>query len=169
MVKWIGITGFDGYEISETGDCRSRKSAKVRLLKPRYLRGYVRYSLYDERHVPHDKLAHRLVWEAHVSPIPKGLEINHKNGIKDDNRLSNLEILTHDENMAHRKNTLQIKGVRGSKSNLAKLTEDDVLRVYELLDAGLSQSAIAKEFGISRPNVSMIQNGKTWPHLFENR
>lgn len=44
---------------------------------------------------------HRAVWEAFNGPIPSGLEINHINTIRDDNRLENLEVVTPSENHLH--------------------------------------------------------------------
>lgn len=46
-------------------------------------------------------MAHRLIWEATNGPIPEGMEINHINGIKNDNRLANLEVVTRSENARH--------------------------------------------------------------------
>lgn len=44
---------------------------------------------------------HRALWEAFNGPIPGRLEINHKNLDRADNRLENLELLTHRENVNH--------------------------------------------------------------------
>lgn len=44
---------------------------------------------------------HRVVWEAFNGPIPGRLEVNHKNLDRSDNRLENLELLTHRENVVH--------------------------------------------------------------------
>ena len=44
---------------------------------------------------------HRVIWEAVNGPIPEGMQINHINGIKWDNRLANLELVTQSENTKH--------------------------------------------------------------------
>lgn len=45
------------------------------------------------------KTAHRIIWETFVGEIPEGYEIDHINTNKTDNRLENLQIVTHKENM----------------------------------------------------------------------
>lgn len=44
---------------------------------------------------------HRVIWEAVHGPIPAGMEINHINSIRDDNRIANLELVTPEQNRAH--------------------------------------------------------------------
>jgi hypothetical protein len=44
---------------------------------------------------------HRVVWEAFNGAIPARLEVNHKNLDRADNRLENLELLTHRDNLSH--------------------------------------------------------------------
>lgn len=62
---------------------------------------------------------HRAMWEAFVGPIPDGMEINHKNLDRADNRLENLELLTHRENIQHAIDAYKAKGllraVKGTK------------------------------------------------------
>jgi hypothetical protein len=62
---------------------------------------------------------HRVMWEAFIGPIPEGLEINHKNLNRADNRLENLELLSHRENIQHAINAYKAKGllraVKGTK------------------------------------------------------
>lgn len=42
---------------------------------------------------------HRLIWEMHNGPIPDGMEIDHINRIRDDNRIENLQLLSHQDNL----------------------------------------------------------------------
>lgn len=48
------------------------------------------------------RLMHQVVAHAFLGPCPEGLQVNHRNLIKADNRAANLEYVTHKENMAHR-------------------------------------------------------------------
>jgi hypothetical protein len=64
--------------------------------------GYVQAVIWTKTY-----MVHRLVWmEKHHSFIPDGFEINHINGVKSDNRIENLELVTHTENMNHSVNVL---------------------------------------------------------------
>ena len=54
---------------------------------------------------------------------------------------------------------------RGSKSNLAKLTEEEVLKIREFKESGETQRNIAKIFDISEGSVSQIVNRKNWAWL----
>jgi hypothetical protein len=62
---------------------------------------------------------HRAMWEAFNGPIPEGMEINHKNLDRADNRLDNFELLTHRENIKHAIDAYKAKGllraVKGTK------------------------------------------------------
>jgi hypothetical protein len=59
--------------------------------------------------------AHRIIWEMHRGSIPTGIEIDHINGNPGDNRLCNLRLALHSENMrnmkTHKDNKLGVKGV----------------------------------------------------------
>ena len=50
---------------------------------------------------------HRVIWEQHNGPIPKGMQIDHINGIRNDNRIENLRLVTNQQNSF---NQLKAKG-----------------------------------------------------------
>ena len=58
---------------------------------------------------------HRVVWEEHNGPIPEGMQIDHINGDKQDNRIENLRLATNQQNSCNRKgaNSNSKSGVRG--------------------------------------------------------
>lgn len=54
---------------------------------------------------------------------------------------------------------------QGTKNGRAKLTEQDVLAIKELLKLGIPQRRIGQMFGVYSSTVSMINTGKLWKHL----
>jgi len=76
---------------------------------------------------------HRLIWSFYFySKIPKDLEINHKNGIKNDNRIENLEIVSHDENMKHAaKNKLMNPKRKYKNSEEKRLAKIEKAKIWQ--------------------------------------
>ena len=61
--------------------------------------GYLFFNIYDKKlEKPKGYSQHRFVYEVFKGPIPKCLETDHINGIKTDNRIKNLQLLTHKQN-----------------------------------------------------------------------
>jgi len=79
------------------------KEAKVwSKLGKRWLRGSVRGDGYRVQYINGGLVyEHRLVWEYFNGAIPSGLEINHKDGNRQNNELKNLELVTRSENIKH--------------------------------------------------------------------
>ena len=98
-VAWRPVVGFDGlYEVSSEGDIRNAQTGNI-AAKHLMGDGYVKADLW-KRGKRKQTSAHRVVAEAFIGPID-GLEINHRNGVKTDNRVANLEITTRSENVNH--------------------------------------------------------------------
>jgi hypothetical protein len=80
------------------------------------LNGYRELQVYGKRF-----LTHRFIWEMFNGSIPKGLQIDHINGIRDDNRIENLRLVTNAQNQLNSvlkpSNKLGIKGVYKSSKN----------------------------------------------------
>lgn len=94
-------TKFPDYYVSKSGEVYSNKSNKI--LKPKKDKdGYCEYALtLPDKSVKYVR-GHRLIADTFIpNPLNKRT-VNHKNGIKDDNRVSNLEWATYSENNKHR-------------------------------------------------------------------
>lgn len=173
MEIWKDIENYEGlYQVSNLGRVKSlgrvvkRTDGRIRTLKERIrkpvldTKGYVITNLYKESKGK-NFYVHRLVAETFIDNVDNKLEVNHINGVKDDNRLVNLEWNTRSENIQHAVDT-GLLNIKGSKCHTSKLTEKDVL---EIRDSNLTQIELAKIYGISRPLISMIKNRKTWKHI----
>lgn len=165
MEAWKPVLGYETmYDVSDLGRIRTvgRRVGRPEglILKPGYnLRGYQQVELIGgKRHT-----VHLLVMQAFVGPKPEGMEINHKNGVKDDNRLENLEYVTKSQNKLHSVRVLG-KG-RGESHGMSKLTEDDVREIRRLHTTGLSQYELARRFKLTRPNIGFIVRRATWAHV----
>jgi hypothetical protein len=107
---------------------------------------------------------HRMVWESAHGPVPEGLELNHINGNKADNRLANLELVTAAQNTAHAF-ALGLTKKRGEHNPSCRITEADVREIRRLATTGATQRAIAGRFPVSPAQVSRIIKRKKWAHV----
>lgn len=165
--EWRDIKGWEGvYQISNSGNLKSLKFGKERILKKRYdAYGYVMYSL-NKDGKSYQRKAHRLVLESFGEKIRGKEHVNHKNGVKGDNRIENLEWCTHSENIQHAFDVGLAKGMKGEKHPQCKLTKEQVVQIRNMYKPGkVSQEAVAKLFGVDRKVVSDIYLGKSWSHL----
>lgn len=109
---------------------------------------------------------HRLLAHCFKGGIPKGLVVNHKDGVKLNNDLDNLEITTHSENTKHAYDTGLAKGLTLSKNSMAKLRLEEMHEVMRMLKSGLSNMEISEKFGLHDRYVSLIRHGKRWKEIY---
>lgn len=109
---------------------------------------------------------HRAVAAAFLGPPQAGQQVNHRNGLKSDNRVENLEYVTCRENIRHCwENGLHgVEHCRGEASRLAKLTESNV-RIIRREYPRQSLSQLAREFGVTKQAIWHIVKRKTWVHI----
>lgn len=110
------------------------------------------------------KTFHALVAQAFLpTPEPDQKEIRHLDGVKLNNAVSNLAWGTSAENKADsiRHGVTPV----GSRSPLAKLTDEAVTDIKRRLAMGESTTAIAERYGVTQANVSCIATGQTWKHV----
>lgn len=162
------IDGSNLYVCSD-GTVWSEFGGKLKKLNPETTRlGYVRVTTSSIGGKRRRKLLHVLVAEAFIHKPKGSTEVNHKNGLKTDNRAENLEWTTHSENMKHAFGNGLIKPLRGNKSTSAKLTEDDVVKIKQELKAPYYSGMIRKiamRYGVVPEAISAIRHGKNWSHV----
>jgi hypothetical protein len=96
---------------------------------------------------------HRLVVEAFIGPIPRGMDVCHADGNRQNNRLENLRIDTRSGNLADRS---------GKWGNRKKLSQEQVDMIRHQLAQGMTGLALAKLLDVSPTLISHIKNGKLW-------
>ena len=162
MTRMKKIKGFSNYYVTDLGDVYSRNFNRQR--KPNKLcpnknntDDYFRVILRKDG-VNHSKLVHRLVAEAFIPNSDNKPQINHKNGVKQDNRVENLEWCTNSENVIHRYRVLghkQSKGKNNPKTQIVLQIQNNKI-VAEFY--GLSEAQT--QTGINRGNICLCCNGK---------
>lgn len=109
---------------------------------------------------------HRLLAEYFLGGIPDGMCVNHKDGNKKNNCLSNLEIVTHQENTQHAYDNGLAKGKPGETNSMASLTQWTIGIVVEDLQNGLDNETIGLRHNLHPRYVSLIRHGKRWPEVY---
>ncbi len=155
------------YQVSTNGEVRRSEPGPStfigKILHPSNSgSGYLHVLLFKSQRIK-DVLIHRLVLEAFVGLAPEGHETNHKNGIKTDNRLENLEWITPSENSIHRSRTLGLEV--GSKQGHSKLVEEDIPEIRKLVKEGWTQREVGRVYDVYGTTIKDIVLRKTWRHI----
>lgn len=164
--EWRAIPGTDGrYSVSSFGRVRSDWQGGAILAHSPDQKGYriIRLSVPGSR--PTFRV-HRLVAMCFIGPRPDGMQINHKDGDKANNRPGNLEYVTGRDNIRHSWATgLHAADDRKGESHPGvKLTADDVRTIRAIYPAK-TITELAAVYGVTAANISSIVKRKTWKHL----
>jgi len=159
---WKDVPGYEGlYQVSNLGRVKSLKFGKERILKPGWNNSGYLFVVLCINGKNKISSVHRLVMLSFVRE--SGLHVNHKNGIKTDNRLKNLEYCTQFENMRHAIKT-GLHNNRGENNCSSKLTRACAERI-KYGHQGMKLKDIAKIYGVSDTQVCHIRSGKKWKHI----
>jgi hypothetical protein len=173
---WRDINGYEGhYQVSNIGRVKSlarvvecRKDVFVNK-KEKFLsdwdcgKGYRKIKLSKDG-IEKSIRVHRLVAETFLGNPESKSEVNHINGIKDDNRVGNLEWCTSSENTIHALNNKLKISQKGSEHGMSKLTEKDVLEIREIgRSKGLKE--VSKIYKVSESLISNVLLNKIWNHV----
>jgi predicted XRE-type DNA-binding protein len=176
---WKDICGHDGYQVSTLGNVRSldreiiTKQGNIRKYKGRVLslmpdmsnkgNGYLVVNLGRKALTirVHKLVALTFLLNEYNLPI-----INHKNGVKIDNKVSNLEWCSYSHNNKHACITGLHIPPKGEEAYNHKLTNKKVICIKELLsNKSLSQRDIAWMYNVSQRLINKINKGLAWQHI----
>lgn len=168
-IEWRSVPGYEGlYEASEDGQIRSlpRRTTSGKVLSQQVNNsGYLRVSI-GTRYL----YVHHLVAAAFIGSRPDRRDVNHKNGIKTDNRADNLEYVTRAENMRHARDN-GLHNNYGDGHYNAKLTAKDVAEMRDAHEkVGLTDDMYpvwADAFGVNIRTIKDVIEGKTWGSVNE--
>jgi hypothetical protein len=168
--KWLPCPGFENsYEVSNYGKVRSidrihpnRRgiiSGKL-LLQGKNKKGYPEVKLCEnnkqEARNPHRLLA--LAFIPNTNDLP---QVNHIDGNKLNNHISNLEWISNSDNMRHAYR-LGLKCSKGENNSNCKITDNQVTQIKLIYNTGKSSKYISEELDIKLHIVRQIISGKSW-------
>lgn len=169
---WKPVLGYeDSYEVSNLGKLRSRDrfnsrgyKLKGKLLSQHYShKGYIIVALCKDNARATTSI-HRLMAQAFIPNPDNKSQINHLNGIKDDNRLENIEWATQEENMRHAYDTGLKTFPVGELNSNTTLSEEDVANIIDEYNKGKTLPQMSEEKQISLSILRGIIYGKSWTH-----
>lgn len=177
MEIWKPIIGYEGlYEVSNFGRikslprvwiCGNKKSkrskpetiSRIHHNKQKYLQVWL-----SKEGIAKIYRVHRLVAQAFIPNTENKETVNHINGIKDDNRIENLEWNTLRENQDHATiNNLRVF-VNGENHGASVLTEKNVLEIRAMSNF-YTKMDIARKFNVSHKTIRSILARTTWKHI----
>lgn len=102
---------------------------------------------------------HRMVYESFVGPLEAGQVIDHVNCIKTDNRLSNLEAVTHAENMRRAAANGRCGNQPPARKPYKRMTSDEKERIFQMRLSGMTNAQVMLETGRCRSAIQKIFSG----------
>lgn len=170
--RWRAVEGYKGlYEVSNFGRVKSIGVRPGTRYAPGYILktttskfGYIRVTLSD--HGSRIMLMHILVARAFVPNPEEKPQVNHRNGVKGDNRATNLEWMTASENTHHGFTALGRQPLRGARHPMARWTREQVLAIRaEHALGGRTYAEVGAKFGMSEDYVGCIVRRSVWKHV----
>lgn len=171
--QWRTIPSFPDYEASNLGRVRRRTPAKntfpgLILKTPPNRNGYLKVAMSRDGKMFHTTV-HRVVAEAFIGFRPKGKQVNHKDFVKSNCRVENLEYMTRQENENHAyRNGRKANSFRDRLSALSPtrlINKNQVREIRRLRDSGLTYKQISASYPISETQISRICRRLRWGWL----
>ena len=165
--EWRDVVGYEGlYQVSNFGRVKSFQKNKVKILKSNLgIGGYLRVVL-CKNEKKKNRFVHVLVAKAFITNPENKTQVNHRDGNKKNNHVSNLEWVTPKENIEHAfKNGLRKIGYEHHE---AKLLPDQIREVRRDCVPGDPERgfrAFAKKFNVTHRIISDAYYGKSYQNV----
>lgn len=154
------IKGYRNYEVSNVGRIKNIKTGKV--LKPSDDKDGYQVVCLSENRKQRILKVHRLVAKAFIPNRKQLPQVNHLDGVKSNNKVNNLEWLTHKDNVQHAIN-IGLFNNKGEKNPRSKLTAIQVKQIRKKYDSGAyTCRQLSKEYNVDYSNIHYIVNYKSW-------
>lgn len=162
---WRDIEGYEGlYQISNLGRVKSFHDGKESIRVQMISRGYYRLILYDNNRY-HNYAVHRLVAEAFIPNPENKPTVNHIDGNKKNNNVSNLEWATWAEQSQHMVRT-GLCHRKGKNAHCVKLTDEQVLEIRKKYKfRKYTTVMLGKEYNVVPATIGAIIRKSNWKHL----
>lgn len=162
--EWKPVFSNDRYFVSSSGMIRNKKGHVLAFAVNK--KGYYRVFLHDENGGKYH-FVHRVVAKSFISNPDNKPQVNHKNSIKTDNSVLNLEWCTNQENQNHAVLNGLKPMLKGSKNGMSKLNEQKVLEIRSKLLSwtGYTASMLAAEYGVSVSRINGVKYKRNWTHV----
>lgn len=157
-IKNKSIKKYENYLVDIMGNVYSIRSKKY--LKPLKRKGYLYVTLSNNGSKQFS--IHRLVMETFIENKENKPIINHINSDKGDNRLINLEWVTHKENNEHMVKQGNNLNKDGINNHMSKLTEKEVVNIYK---SKLSAMKLSSIYGVNVRQIYRIKNKERWKSI----
>ena len=152
------------YYVTEDGQIWSQKTNKY-LSQHKDKDGYLKVRLISKDDKRHTYSVHRLVLENFCPTAGmNNLQVNHIDGNKENNSLSNLEWMTCLENIHHAMDN----NLRAKINGASKLTKEQVIDIYLRAKNGETNISLGTEYNLHPDSVGRIRNKKSWQNILEN-
>lgn len=156
---WFVVKYDSRYLVSNTGRVMSTCRGSSVLLSPGLSgNGYWTVVICNK-----SRTIHSLVAETFLGD-PEGRHVNHIDGDKLNNHISNLEYVSPQENAKHAYDTGLINN-KGERHGMSKFTELQVIIIREAISLGHSQSKIGRYFGRPRSTINSIHKYRSYRYV----
>ena len=118
-----------------------------------------------QNRISHFLRIHRLVAMAFLENPENLPEVNHKDGNKKNNCVTNLEWCTGEYNLNHAWSNGLINGLKGEKNGRSKLNDSQILEIREKFKNGEKIAKISRDYNVSWTLIKFIVTGKNWKHI----